>query len=103
MKRIVLLAALVIALGAIALAGCGSGSSLAGTTWTGTVALTSVKVTFESGGQYTSDNFGSGQYKVDGGQVSLVPSGSGSTRVFVLDGSIMQGSVDGWSCTLTKQ
>jgi len=40
---------------------------------------------------------------VSGSQVSLEPSGQGQTRVFVINGSLMQGTVDGWSCTLTKQ
>jgi len=79
------------------------GNSIAGTTWTGTVALTSVTVSFDSGGQYTSDHFGNGAYAVSGDQVTLTPSGQGTTRVFVLNGSLMQGTVDGWSCTLTKQ
>ena len=102
MRKPIAVAVAVAAILILTLAACGS-SSLAGTTWTGTVALTSVQVSFNSGGQYTSDHFGDGTYSVNGGQVSLAPSDKGQTRVFVLNGSLMQGTVDGWSCTLTKQ
>jgi hypothetical protein len=78
-------------------------SPIAGTRWTGVVALTGVTVTFEGGMHYTSSHFGSGSYSIDHDQVSLVPSANLSTRVFVLNGSLMQGTVDGWPCTLTKQ
>lgn len=102
MRKSIAVAIVLAALLGLALTACGS-SSLAGTTWTGTVALTSVKVNFNGGGQYTSDHFGNGTYSVSGSQVSLEPSGQGQTRVFVINGSLMQGAVDGWSCTLTKQ
>ena len=86
----------------LVLAACGS-ASLEGTTWKGAVALTEVTVSFEGGKQYTSAQFGDGAYSINGDQVSLAPSGKGQTRVFVLNGSLLQGTVDGWPTTLTKQ
>ena len=102
MRRSIATAAVIAAVLVFTLAACG-GASLSGTTWKGAVALTEVTVNFESGGQYTSPEFGNGTYSVNDNQVSLVPSGQGETRVLDLNGSIMQGAVDGWSCTLNKQ
>ncbi|GEM_PF-4838812 len=86
----------------LALVACGS-ASLGGTSWKGVVGLTAVTVTFDDGDSYKSDQLGSGTYTTDGDQVSLQPSGQGQTRVFILDGSLMQGTVDGWPVTFTKQ
>lgn len=102
MKKAIVAAVLLGIILASVLASCGS-DSLAGSTWTGKVALTTVTVTFNSAHHYTSDHFSSGKYVVHGGKVTLSPSSSGTTRVFKVDGSVMQGSVDGWSCKLTKQ
>lgn len=85
-----------------AIAACES-ATLDGTTWNGAIALTSVTIKFESGGRYTSNALNNGSYTISGDQVTLTPSGRGATRVFVLDGSLMRGTVDGWPCTLTKQ
>ena len=103
-KRLIAMACAtaLVAVLALALVACGS-SSLSGTSWQGVVGLTSVSVSFNSGGQYTSDHFGNGTYSTSGNQVTLAPSGQGQNRVFVVDGSIMQGTVDGWPCTLNKQ
>jgi len=98
-RRIALACTLVLVL--LALAACGS--TLAGTSWQGVIGLTQVTVKFDSGDQYTSDQLSNGTYSTDGDQVTLTPSNQGSTRVFTLDGSLMQGSVDGWPVTLTKQ
>lgn len=87
---------------AVTIVACGS-ASLEGTSWQGVVALTEVTVTFDDGDSYSSSHFGSGTYSTDGDQVSLQPSGGGDTRVFLVDGSMMQGTVDGWPTTLTKQ
>jgi hypothetical protein len=102
MKRFIVVMTAVVLILAFAGTACGSGS-LVGTTWTGTVALTSVSVDFDAGGQFTSSHFGSGEYSVEGNQVSLVPSGQGQTRVFIYGGNLMEGAVDGWPVTLTKQ
>lgn len=82
----------------------GTGDSrLDGTTWKGTVALTMVTVIFKPGGLYSSAEFGSGAYFVDGNQVILKPANGAPTRVFIWEGSLMQGVIDGWNCVLTKQ
>lgn len=101
-RRVALACALVLLVLVLALAACGS-TSLAGTSWEGVVGLTAVTVSFDSADQYTSDQFGNGTYSIDGNQVTLEPSGQGQTRVFMIDGSLMQGTVDGWPCTLTRQ
>jgi hypothetical protein len=80
---------------------CGS-ASLSGTTWDGVIGLTEVSVRFVDSSAFQSRHLGNGTYSVDGDQVTLHPSGM-ATRVFVLDGSILRGTVDGWPVTLTKQ
>lgn len=102
MKKFIVVAIAFVVILVLTGTACGS-TSLAGTTWSGTVALTSVTVSFVDGTQFTSDHLGNGTYSIDGNQVSLKPSGQGQTRVFVLDGAIMQGTIDGWPVTLTKQ
>jgi hypothetical protein len=99
-----LIATCIVVIGALALVGAARGSaSLSGTTWTGVVGLTQVSVSFDDGNQHTSGQFGDGNYSIDDNQVSLHPSGQSPTRVFAVDGSVMQGTIDGWPCTLTKQ
>ena len=77
----------------LTLVACGS-TSLGGTNWRGVVGLTEVTVGFD-GDSYKSSHFGSGTYSTDGNQVSLQPSDGGQTRVFMVDGSLMQGPSTG--------
>jgi hypothetical protein len=61
-------------------------------------------VVFQNGGKYSSGEFGSGTYSTEGNQVVLDPSAQGMpTRVFIWQGRLMQGTIDGWPCTLTQQ
>jgi hypothetical protein len=86
----------------LTLVSCGS-ASLSGTTWDGVIGLTEVSVSFVDDSQFQSQHLGNGSYSIDSDQVTLTPSGDMATRVFVVEGSIMQGTVDGWPVTLTKQ